>query len=223
VKGLFATQSLGPHDRDCALLTFDDGPSPEGTPLILDTLRRYGARALFFVIGSRIERAPHLLRRMIDEGHIIGNHSHRHATGRSLGLRRYVDDVRRCQEAIEQVTTIRPTMFRPPLGELSPWTISASYLLGLQCVLWSIDSGDWRIRNHDDLSACERRLSARLSQRHLHDIILLHDEQPWSAMLLETVLPPLVERGVDLGNGVDVLTGGRPIGANKRSQSGLIA
>jgi peptidoglycan/xylan/chitin deacetylase (PgdA/CDA1 family) len=209
LKDLLATQTLMRNGRDRVVLTFDDGPHPEGTPMVLDALRRYGARAVFFVIGSRIEHAPHLLRRILDEGHLIGNHSFEHATGRSLGLRRYCDDVRRCQAAIEDVTGIRPVLFRPPLGELSPWTITASRLLRLQCVLWSLDANDWRIRDHDDLSACARRLNDRLSHRDLHDIVLMHDAQPpWSEMLLDAVLPGLVERGVDLKHGVDALARG---------------
>jgi peptidoglycan/xylan/chitin deacetylase (PgdA/CDA1 family) len=205
LRGLLATQNIARSGHDSVLLTFDDGPHPEGTPRILEALHRYQARAVFFVVGSRIKRAPHLLRRILDEGHLLGNHSHDHVSSRSLGLRLYLDDVRRCQEAIHSLTGIRPVLFRPPLGELSPCTIAAPRLLGLQCVLWSIDTDDWRIRDGNDLSVCAQRLRRRLSGRDLHEIVLMHDEQPWSGMLLDHVLPALVERGVDLRQGVDTL------------------
>ncbi len=205
LKGLVATRKLKPGDRDCVLLTFDDGPHPEGTPRVLDALRRYGARAVFFIVGSRIERAPHLLARILDEGHLLGNHSHDHASGRALGFRRYCDDLRRCQDAIEGLTGFRPALFRPPLGEMSPWTLLAPRLVGLRPIFWSIDANDWRLREAAEVEPCADRLNHQLGRRGLREIVLMHDERPLTAMLLDQVLPPLVERGVDLRRALDEL------------------
>jgi peptidoglycan/xylan/chitin deacetylase (PgdA/CDA1 family) len=85
-------------------------------------------------------------------------------------------------------------------------------------VLWSLDANDWRIRDHDDLTACARRLNERLSHRDLHDIVLMHDAQPpWSERLLDAVLPALVQRGVDLKHGVDTLGRGQATAIDTRA------
>ena len=90
-------ERLPPGDRDSVLLTFDDGPHPEGTPAVLEVLQRYGARAVFFVVGSRVPRAPEMLQRIAAAGHVLGNHSHAHPLGRQFGLRDYRRDIDACQ------------------------------------------------------------------------------------------------------------------------------
>jgi peptidoglycan/xylan/chitin deacetylase (PgdA/CDA1 family) len=197
LKSLAVRQTL-PASVDSVLLTFDDGPHPEGTPAVLDVLRRFDARAVFFVVGHRIPRAPEMLRPILDEGHTLGNHSFAHPLDRQFGMRKYIRDVTQCQDVIADLTGVRPTLFRPPLGHLSPASIVGPRLLGLRPVLWSIDSGDWQLRTPEDVAGPADRLRAALSNRPLREIVLLHDERTLTARLLERVLPDLVSRGVDL-------------------------
>ena len=201
-KRLLATCDLPKTGRDAVLLTFDDGPHPEGTPAVLDVLRRYDVRGLFFVVGSRVHRAPQLLRRIVDDGHIIGNHSFAHPLDHQFGMFRYYRDVEQCQTVIERFTGVKPTLFRPPLGHLSPASILVPRLAGLTTVLWTVDSDDWRLKASHEAALAAERLITRLSRRPLHDIVLLHDEKTYTAELLEIVLPVLASRQVDLVPGI---------------------
>ena len=98
------------------LLTFDDGPHPEATPAVLDLLREHEARAIFFVVGNRIQRAPQMLLRILDEGHWLGNHSHTHPNDRRMPYREYLAELRKCQQVIHDITGTSPRFHRPPLG-----------------------------------------------------------------------------------------------------------
>jgi peptidoglycan-N-acetylglucosamine deacetylase len=198
LKKAVAIDALPRQQRDTVLLTFDDGPHPEGTPAVLEVLQRHSARAVFFVVGSRIHRAPEMLRRVVEAGHVLGNHSFAHPLDRQLSLFACRRDLDRCQDEIERWSGQRPTMFRPPLGSLSLPNVLAPRLAGLSSILWSVDSGDWKLRSRDDVDAAAERLLSRLSGRRLHDIVLFHDEQIWTARLLERVLPALTSRNVDL-------------------------
>jgi peptidoglycan/xylan/chitin deacetylase (PgdA/CDA1 family) len=178
------------------LLTFDDGPHPEGTPAVLEVLREFSARAIFFVVGSRVPRAPEMLRRVLDEGHLLGNHSFAHPLERQLGLLECRRDLERCQKVIEERTGVRPTMFRPPLGHISIASMVAPRLSGLTPMLWSVDSDDWRLRHTSEVPAAAARLLQQFPARALREIVLFHDERTFTADLLRMVLPELVARGV---------------------------
>jgi peptidoglycan/xylan/chitin deacetylase (PgdA/CDA1 family) len=198
LKDFVVTQRLPQAQRDAVLLTFDDGPHPEATPGVLEVLRKYSARAVFFIVGSRVRRAPHMLRRILDEGHILGNHSFAHPLDRQFGLAAYRRDVESCQDLVMQSVGCRPVLFRPPLGHTSPASLIAPRLAGLTPMLWSVDSEDWRLRRAEDVPAAARRLGQQLSGRPLREIVLLHDERQFTVQLLELVLPDLVSRRVDL-------------------------
>lgn len=97
-------------------LTFDDGPDPHYTPLLLDLLKRYDAKATFFVVGSHAERHPEIIKRMHDEGHLIGIHNYVHKTNwlmRPATVRKQID---RTDEIIFSITGERSTYYRPPWG-----------------------------------------------------------------------------------------------------------
>ena len=205
IKSLVGVRTLPPADKDRVLLTFDDGPHPEGTPPVLDVLRKYHARAVFFVVGSRVHRAPALLSRIVEEGHLLGNHSYVHEPAELRTVRRYREDLERCQALIEDLAGCRPSLFRPPLGDLTLSGMIAARRLRLHSVFWSVDCDDWRMRADGDVPPYAGRLEKALSHRTLQDIVLLHDERPFTAMLLDRVLPGLVQRGVDLSSGVEAI------------------
>jgi peptidoglycan/xylan/chitin deacetylase (PgdA/CDA1 family) len=204
-KDLIGVTALPSAERARVLFTFDDGPHPDGTTRVLDVLKRYGARAVFFVVGSRIDRAPHLLQRILDEGHVLGNHSFAHDRASMAGISRYLRDLERCQSSVQRLTGTVPFLFRPPLGEITGPSLFAPRALGLRTVFWSVDSDDWRMRAESDVVACEHRLMEALAGRGLHDIVLMHDERVFTANVLDRVLPLLVERGVDVSTGVQAL------------------
>ncbi len=174
------------------LLTFDDGPHPETTAQVLGLLRKYEARAIFFVIGSRIHRAPDLLSRIVDEGHLLGNHTYTHPLDRQFGFRDYKADLLRCEEVIRKHASVPLQYHRPPSGTVSMATAFAPRSLGLRTILWSVEGQDWSLQSKEEALRRSRQIAAMARPR---DIICFHDEEPASAALLQDLLPRLSDRG----------------------------
>jgi peptidoglycan/xylan/chitin deacetylase (PgdA/CDA1 family) len=177
-------------------MTFDDGPCPEVTPVVLERLRDFGARAVFFLVGERAKRHPDLARRIVDEGHFVGNHSYAHAEP-PFWPRTYREEVLKCQHAIRSATGVTPTMFRPPYGRLRPSTIFGPRSLGLRVVGWSVETRDWRCRSDADAKATAERLVVEA-----RDIILMHDDNRCVVPILDAILPEL-RRRFDLASGAE--------------------
>ena len=157
-------------------ITFDDGPNPRATPVILDVLRREEVRATFFVLGRHADRWPDLVRRMADEGHQLGNHGywHRKLHRRSPAYVR--DDLRRGAEAIERASGgIRPRLFRAPHGFRSPWVTPIASSLGERTVGWSL--GVWDSARPGAGEIARRALDGARAG----SILLLHDGDGYDA------------------------------------------
>lgn len=183
--------------------TFDDGPDPRYTPMLLDLLKQYQVKATFFVLGSRAEQYPDLIRRIHDEGHEIGIHNYTHVSNWILTPRQ----VRRKQielslDIVEQITGVRPVLYRPPWGIINLFDFRLPK--SLTVVLWSVMGSDWSCSRPGD----ERKLADRLISRITHgSIVLLHDcgetlgakpEAPkYMLQALRTVLEHLRKKGWD--------------------------
>ena len=151
-------------------LTFDDGPTDDSTPRILDVLGELGVKATFFVIGANVRRAPGIVRRIHAEGHVVANHSFDHPHFGVLRGGRYWDDqVRRTDEAIASVIGVRPGLFRPPMG-VRTWCVTrATARYGHTIITWTR-------RALDGLPTTTDRIVRRLSQpTGAGDILILHD------------------------------------------------
>jgi peptidoglycan/xylan/chitin deacetylase (PgdA/CDA1 family) len=183
---------LRPSCDSQILLTFDDGPHPETTVRVLGLLREYEARAIFFVIGSRIHRAPELLSRIVDEGHLLGNHTFTHPLDRRFGFRDYKADLLRCEDVIREHASVPLRYHRPPLGIVSMATAFAPRSLGLRTILWSVEARDWSLQSNDEALRRSQQIATMARPR---DIICFHDEEPSSAALLQDLLPRLRDRG----------------------------
>jgi peptidoglycan/xylan/chitin deacetylase (PgdA/CDA1 family) len=158
-----------PSDRKVVALTFDDGPNPDATPLILDTLREKGVRATFFILGSHAERWPALVRRIAHEGHQIGNHGYFH---RKLHFKSpfYVSrDIRLGLRAIKRAGAPAPRYFRAPHGFRSPWTTPIASRYGEKTVGWSL--GVW----DSDRPGVDEIVKRTLEGVTPGSIVLLHD------------------------------------------------
>ena len=125
----------------CAI-TFDDGPS-RNTPQLLDMLDQYGIPATFFLLGKQAELHPDIVRRIVAEGHEIGNHSYSHPNLRLLSSERKDEEIRRT-DAILRSLGATPLFLRPPYGAFDHNTVETAESLGLSVVLWSLDSRDWK-------------------------------------------------------------------------------
>lgn len=150
-------------------LTFDDGPHPELTPSILDLLADRGATATFFCLGKRVEENPALVKRIVDEGHSVGSHSHTHRATRDLGPLELARDLRRGHRAVERAIGRSTRLFRPPNSYIDLKLAATTRLSGMETWLWTIDSNDW---NHD--SSVEDVVSACASMSS-GDVIVMHD------------------------------------------------
>lgn len=163
----------GAADSKSAVLTFDDGPAPPFTEQVLDILAEHQISATFFLCGKNVERHPELARRILREGHTIGNHTYSHPflLGRS---RKFITrEIDRAQEAIERVTGVRPTLFRPPYGARWFGLMPILKERGIRLVMWSVMGFDWKYQTQAIIRATTRKL-------HSGCVILLHDghEQP---------------------------------------------
>lgn len=124
-------------------LTFDDGPDAIVTPKILDILKENEIKATFFLLGDRAEAHPEIARRIVEEGHAIGNHSWSHPNFKELSMDEAMKQVMDTQEELNDIIGYRPSLFRPPYGALDEDKVEAIQNKDLAIVNWSVDTMDW--------------------------------------------------------------------------------
>ena len=171
-----ATSTLNSGEAEAAVakpvlyLTFDDGPSEDGgTAAVLDVLARYDVEATFFVVGSRVDKYPSMLRTMVTQGHAIGNHSYSHPDFNGLNdIPATKSELTRTQQAIVRAGVTAPTCFRPPYGQTSAQIEQAGNDLGLSQQLWDLTTDDW-------MRGPAEQVTAILNTAQAGDVILLHD------------------------------------------------
>lgn len=171
-------------ERPVVALTFDDGPDAIMTPRVLDVLNRHGVKAAFFLVGEKARKYPDLVRRIVDDGHIIGNHTYTHSAIFPLSGRQSVQkDIADTQQAVESITGIKMRLFRPPFGVTNPVIGDAVRYFGMQTIGWSVRSLD-TMEKRDRIDVCNR------IKRKLHNgaVILLHDRCKDADILLEHLL-----------------------------------
>jgi len=160
---------LAPGRRVVAL-TFDDGPNGADTSAILDVLREEGVHATFFVVGKAAARQPQLLQRMVEEGHVLGNHTWDHAHLNVRTRARIARQLQRTDEAIRTATGERTYLARPPFGARSFHVLDELRRMGYTCVLWSTPlAREWQ---YPGAEAIARRI---LGQSGDGSIVVLHD------------------------------------------------
>ncbi len=150
-------------------LTFDDGPDPQFTPEILDVLAAQGVRATFFLVGSRAERHPEIVRRIKDEGHAIGSHTQTHPDLWEVPLNQAIQEFRHGRATLESITGSSVPLFRPPKGSLNLSQAASVRALQLHTWLWSVDPGDWKPETSPDA------IMGGLGELQPGDVVLLHD------------------------------------------------
>jgi peptidoglycan/xylan/chitin deacetylase (PgdA/CDA1 family) len=151
-------------------LTFDDGPCDRATPAILDTLGELNAKATFFVIGLNARRFPKVVRRIFDEGHIVGNHSYDHSHFGVMRAGWYWDrQICDTDALLQDIIGVKPSLFRPPMGARQFHITRAARRHGHTLVTWSR-------RALDGFATTPKRIVARLSDRTVPgDILIMHD------------------------------------------------
>jgi peptidoglycan-N-acetylglucosamine deacetylase len=170
-------------------LTFDDGPHPEHTIFVLDELKKYNAKATFFCIGNNVKLYPAVFKRIIDEGHSIGNHTFHHLNGKKSNDTEYINDIAEAAKYIDS------NLFRPPYGRIKKFqskllqTMAKPYKI----VMWTVLSGDF-----DNGITKERCLENVLFKTNNGAIVLFHDSEKAAEKMryaLPAVLHAFNEKG----------------------------
>ena len=157
-----------PDHEKVIYLTFDDGPHPEATPFVLDTLKEHQAKATFFCIGKNVVEQPVIYQRIVAEGHAVGNHTFNHLNGWKTSDAMYMDNIAKAKQYIDS------SLFRPPYGKITPFQLRllAKGNFKLRPVMWSVLSGDF-----DGKRSKESCLQNVLKSTGSGSIIVFHDSE----------------------------------------------
>ncbi|WP_438838047.1 polysaccharide deacetylase family protein [Streptococcus pluranimalium] len=170
-------------------LTFDDRPNPDTTPRVLKILDQYDAKATFFTLGHKLAGQETLVKRMIDQGNEIGNHTWSHPNLTTLSVEGIKQEITATNQAIEKITHQKPTLMRPPYGATNA-TVQAA--VGMKEIMWTVDTLDWQSHS---TPAIMKKLKEQLTPG---GIILMHDIHQTSVDALPSVLDYLKSQGYEV-------------------------
>lgn len=177
-------------------ITFDDGPNSLYTEKLLEGLKERNVKATFFLIGKEVKEYPDIVKRMYEEGHLIGNHTYEHVNLCEVDTKQVKWQVEQTNDLIYEVTGERPVYIRPPYG---CWNKQMEEETGMLEILWSVDPRDWECNDTDVL------ISRVLKQVDDEGIILFHDGSQSSVDAALTVIDILQERGYEFVLASEVL------------------
>ena len=177
--------SAGSMDRKIAI-TFDDGPNPDYTEMLLEGLKERGVRATFFLLGKEVEMYPEIVEDIYEDGHLIGTHSYEHVNLKNLSDAAAIEQVDKTNAAIYEITSEYPEYIRPPFG---CWKCNLDYETEMIEVLWDVDPLDWKTSNSDVIT---KRVVDKVQE---NDIILLHDASESSVMAAFKIIDQLQKEG----------------------------
>lgn len=176
-------------------LTFDDGPHPMYTPIILDILSEYDVHATFFLIGENAERYPDLVRRILQEGHEIGNHTYLHKNLKENTSGGIYEEIAMAEEVILRIADQKTKLLRPPGGLYDKLVCDTAHRLDYDIILWTVDTLDWKHPTSEEI------IEKVESSVQCGDIILCHDfiggaPSPTPAAIRK-IVPDLLGRGFE--------------------------
>jgi len=177
------------RDSKMVSLTFDAAWGNEDTQLLIDILGRYNIKATFFVVGDWAKKYPESVKALSDAGHEVMNHSNTHAHFSKLSSQQIIEDINACNDKIEDVTGVRPMLFRAPFGEYDDHVIKTLKDMGMYTIQWDVDSLDWK-----DLSAAEitNRVTSRVKAG---SIVLFHNAALHTPEALPGIIEWLIQNG----------------------------
>lgn len=167
-------------------ITFDDGPNPDYTEMLLAGLKERGVSATFFLLGREVERYPEIVEDIHKDGHLIGTHSYEHVNLNNLCDAAAVEQVDKANQAIHELTGEYPEYIRPPFGS---WKCNLDYETKMIEVLWDVDPLDWKTDNSDVIA---KRVVDNVQE---NDIILLHDASESSVNAAFKIIDELQKEG----------------------------
>ena len=184
------------EDEGKIYLTFDQGYENGYTSQILDTLKEKNVKATFFVLQDYAEKNPELIRRMIDEGHTVGNHSVSHYCMASLSAEECREEIEGLHEYIKEEFGYEMTKFRPPMGEFSELSLAVTQDCGYETVLWSYAYADWDVDNQPSEEEAFSKLTGAV---HDGAIYLLHSVSSTNTEILPDFIDAVREKGYEFG------------------------
>ena len=194
VVGASSTQRQLPiycvqKDYKVVSLSFDAAWGNEDTEQLIEILGKYNVKATFFVVGEWVDKYPESVKALHDAGHEIMNHSADHAHFNSLSTDEIIADLNACNDKIEAITKVRPTLFRCPYGEYDDHVINATRSIGMEPIQWDVDSLDWK-----DLSAADitKRVTSKVQPG---SIVLFHNAAKNTPAALSGIIEYLLQEG----------------------------
>ena len=181
-----------PNNDNKIYITFDDGPTPEITEWNLNQLNNFNAKATFFCIGDNIRKYPEVFKKVISEGHSIGNHTFNHLNGWKTNTNDYIENVKKCF-IHQQLTTNNQELFRPPYGKIKPSQSLKLRKQGYKIIMWDVLSEDF-----DVTISKEKCLENVINNMQSGSIIVFHDSVK-AFQNLEYTLPKVLEIGSKKG------------------------
>jgi len=171
-------------------ITFDDGPHPTLTPKLLDMLKERNLKATFYVLGQNVQQYPEIVRRMVEEGHEVGNHSWNHPALTKVGAAGVKSQMDRTTDAIVKASGQRPATMRPPYGATNAsLNKRLAEEFNMPVILWTVDPLDWKFRNADRVS------NQIIENTRSGAIVLAHDIHPSTVAAMPKTLDALSAKG----------------------------
>lgn len=194
---------VGPGEEKVIYLTFDCGYENGNTEAILDALKKHGVSATFFVVGHYLETAPELVKRMVEEGHTVGNHTYHHPDMSAISsIDRFREETDSVKTLFEEITGQKMSpYFRPPQGKYNADNLKMAKELGYHTFFWSLAYVDW---NTDEQPTKEEALEKLCSRIHPGAIVLLHNTSATNAAVLDELLTKWEEMGYSFATLEDI-------------------
>ena len=185
---------LDPSGENVLYLTFDAGYENGNTPAILDALKKHQAPAAFFVVGNYLETSPDLVRRMLDEGHLVANHTYHHPDMSKISsTEAFQKELQSLETKFQEITgQSMPKFYRPPQGKYSQKNLQMAKDLGYETFFWSLAYVDWYQDKQPTKEAAFQKLLGRV---HPGAVILLHSTSSTNAAILDELLTKYEEMG----------------------------
>lgn len=203
-----AAYYIGPADEMSIYLTFDCGYENGNTPLILDVLKKHEVPAIFFVTGHFMETNPELVKRMVDEGHIIGNHTYHHPDLAKVSKEKFNEELQLIEDKYTEITGKEMVRFlRPPEGHFNQQMLDWAKERGYITLLWSLAYMDWNV---DQQKGADYAYNQILARMHPGAIILMHSISKDNAECLDKLIPELRNEGYEFKSVQYLLTRDMP-------------
>lgn len=195
---------IGDTSKKVIYLTFDAGYENGFTPSILDTLKKHGVPATFFLVGNYIDNSPDLVKRMVDEGHIVANHTYSHPNMTNISSQdAFSKELEKLEASYETVTGQKMVKYyRPPQGKYSQSNLGMAKELGFKTFFWSLAYVDWY---NDKQPTKEQAFDKLLGRIHPGAIVLLHSTSKTNCDILDELLTKWEDMGYSFGSLNDLL------------------